>query len=207
METISLKQRNSGLKYKSLWFLMATMFFVWGLPENSNAHCDSFDGPVIQEALHAIETGRVDPLLKWVDANDEKEIISLFDKTVALKSGDPEVFKIVKKHFLETLVRIHRESEGAPFTGLKPAGSVTPVVKMADQSIENGDVKTLSEKLMAHLQKEVQTKFAHLQETERKKDQSVEEGRKYVAAYVEYTHFLEAVHDVIAGKGGHAEHN
>lgn len=207
METISLKQRISGLRFKHFWFTVVTMFLVWGIPQNSNAHCDSYDGPVIQEALHALETGEVAPLLKWVDEKDEKEIVSLFDKAVALKSGDSGSYEIVKKHFLETLVRIHRESEGAPFTGLKPAGSVTPVVQMADQSIESGDAKILTEKLMAHLQKEIQTKFAHLHKAEQTKENSVEDGRKYVAAYVEYTHFLEAVHDIIAGEGGHAEHN
>jgi hypothetical protein len=39
----------------------------------------------------------------------------------------------------------------------------------------------------------------------RVKDRSVEDGRAYVAAYVDYTHAVEAVHDILEG-GGHHNH-
>jgi hypothetical protein len=41
-------------------------------------------------------------------------------------------------------------------------------------------------------------------EATHKKEDSVEKGREYVEAYVEYTHFVEALHDVIEyGSTGH----
>jgi hypothetical protein len=46
---------------------------------------------------------------------------------------------VVDRHFLETVVRIHRAGEGAPFTGLKPAGlGHGPVLPMAQKAIETG---------------------------------------------------------------------
>ena len=39
------------------------------------------------------------------------------------------------------------------------------------------------------------------------KDDSVETGREFVAAYVDYTHTVEAIHDIIEHGGGtHAGH-
>src|SRR5690606_7258947 len=43
------------------------------------AHCDSMDGPVVQDAQRAIEAQDVTPVLKWVAAEDEDEIRSAFD--------------------------------------------------------------------------------------------------------------------------------
>src|SRR5690554_7174619 len=87
------------------------------------AHCDSYDGPLTKDALTALDQNNVELVLKWIDPQQEAEIISLFHKTYNLKNEDEQVYAIVEKHFLETLVRLHRETEGAGFTGLKPAGS------------------------------------------------------------------------------------
>jgi len=41
---------------------------------NAFAHCDTLDGPVVKTARTAIEKSNVTPLLKWVQADDEKEM-------------------------------------------------------------------------------------------------------------------------------------
>ena len=171
-----------------------------------SAHCDSYDGPLIKDALKALETSDVKPVLKWIDEKYEPEIISLFDKTVFLRGGDKEVYAIVEKHFLETLVRLHREGEGAPFTGLKPAGSASPIIVMADQAIASGEVKTLTTQLDAHLNKVLIDRYNEVMEKSLRKDNSTAEGREYVKAYVEYTHLLEAIHALIEGGAPHEGH-
>lgn len=169
-----------------------------------SAHCDSYDGPVIKDALTALKTNNVTPLLKWVSEDQEKEITALFHKTVKLKKGDKEVYAIVEKHFLETLVRLHRETEGEPFTGLKPAGSVTEIIKMADLSLGKGDANVLSSRLTAHIEKVVKEKYEKALRLSKTKDESVQKGREYVAAYVDYTHTLEGIHAILEhGPGGH----
>ena len=176
------------------------------MPQPLSAHCDSYDGPLIKDALKALETSNVKPVLKWIDEKYEPEIISLFDKTASLRGGDKEVYAIVEKHFLETLVRLHREGEGAPFTGLKPAGSASPVIVMADQAIASGEVKTLTTQLDAHLNKVLIDRYNEVMEKSLRKDNSAAEGREYVKAYVEYTHFLEAIHALIEGGAPHEGH-
>ncbi len=38
------------------------------------------------------------------------------------------------------------------------------------------------------------------------KDESVKAGRDYVAAYVEYVHFVEALHDIVTAADAHHGH-
>lgn len=181
--------------------LMFTVFTGF----QSFAHCDSYDGPVIKDALKAFKQNNVSLVLKWVNAEHEQEIKNLFDKTLKIKkAADKETSQLVETHFLETLVRLHREGEGEPYTGLKPAGSATQVIQMADASIENKSADVLVTKLKVHIEKDIREKYQLVQELNKTKDESVEKGRAYVAAYVSYTHTLEGLEAALKGHEGHS---
>lgn len=181
--------------------LLSLVMSVFSMP--TFAHCDSYDGPVIHDARLALQKGEVSFVMKWIREEHEEEIKSLFSKTLSLKNADHQIYNIVEKHFLETLVRLHREGEGAPFTGLKPTGSVTPIIQMADKSIEDSDIESLLNNLHNHIQKIVIEKYEKVSALNKVKDHSIRVGRAYVAAYVDYTHTLEAVEDAIAHGGHH----
>ena len=170
------------------------------------AHCDSYDGPVIKDAIKALETNNVNLVLKWIDQEDEQEIIDLFNKTYALKSGDQEIYAIVEKHFLETLVRLHRAGEGEPFTGLKPAGSTEQIVKMSDKALEDQNIDDLLGKLDDHINSVVLEKYDKVIALDKTKDETVEKGREYVAAYIDYTQTLEAIHGILENGALHHTH-
>src|SRR5512139_2379035 len=105
-------------------------------------HCDTLDGPVIQLARKALETGNVNLVLPWVRVQDEQEIGHAFEHAVAVRKLGPEARELADAHFFETLVRIHRASEGAPYTGLKPAGlDLGPAVPAADKALEDGAIE------------------------------------------------------------------
>lgn len=176
------------------------------VPAGLYAHCDSYDGPVIKDALKALENNDVSLVLKWVSPSDEQQITDLFNKTYALKNGDQQIYEIVREHFLETLVRLHRAHEGAPYTGLKPAGSASPIVKMADIALDEQNIDDLLTKLDNHINRIVREKYERVVALNNSKDHSVELGREYVEAYVDYTHTLEAIHGVLeSGPGHHAQ--
>lgn len=196
METINKLKRSFG----KVMLLVGMIMFAFYIP--AFAHCDSYDGPVVQDAVKALNQKDVSYVLKWIEKDQEEEITTLFNKTVDLKNADAEIYSIVEKHFLETLVRLHRETEGAPFTGLKPAGSVTPIVQMADKSIEDREVNNLLTNLNTHIQDVITEKYEKVNALSKVKDHSVAEGRAYVAAYVDYTHTLEAIEAVLE-HGGH----
>lgn len=159
MKTKEQNPRNHN--HMSVKAIMLSILFslMLALPLTSSAHCDSYDGPVIKDAVKALETNNVNLVLKWISADQKPEIKVLFSKTYNLRTGDKEIYQIVEKHFLETLVRLHRETEGAPYTGLKPAGTTKPIVVMSDKAIADKDVDELLAGLNGHIYKVIRDKY------------------------------------------------
>lgn len=201
-------QRSWGVKnsikvFGSLFLLLMLTVFM-GTPVS--AHCDSYDGPVIKDAVKALETNNVNLVLKWVSPEQGKEIIPLFNRTYQLKSGDKEVYAIIEKHFFETLVRLHRETEGAPYTGLKPAGTTKQIIQMTDEAIKAGSMDDFLVKFNSHINKVIREKYQKVSKLNKVKDNSTELGREFVEAYVDYTHTVEALDDIMEHGGGHEGH-
>ena len=109
----------------------------------------------------------------------------------------------MEKHFFETLVRLHRETEGASFTGLKPAGSTQKIVQLSDDALIIKDIDDLLGKLNNHIGSVIREKYEKVAALERVKNESAEKGREYVKAYVDYTHSIEALHDILENGSGH----
>jgi hypothetical protein len=172
-------------------------------PVISGAHCDTLDGPVVKAAKIALEKGDVTPVLKWVKKEQEKEIQEAFKKTLSVRTKGPDAKELADMYFFETLVRLHRAGEGASFSGLKPSGSVEPIIAGADKALETGSIDDLTQEISKHLTNGVKERFKRAFELKKHKDESVEAGREYVEAYVEYVHYVEGLHDIMAGKGGH----
>jgi len=169
----------------------------------SYAHCDTLNGPVVKDARGALEKGDVTPVLKWVKKESEPEIRAAFNTALAERTKGKEVKEKADMKFFETLVRIHRAGEGASFTGLKPAGAVEPIVAEADKALETGLVDALTTEMSKHLTSEVKERFEGALGKKKHVNESVEAGREYVEAYIEYVHYVEGLHNMIAGKGGH----
>ena len=167
-------------------------------------HCDTLDGPVIGLARKALETGNVNLVLPWVRAEDEPEIRHAFEHARAVRKLGTEARQLADQHFFETLVRIHRASEGAPYTGLKPAGlDLGPAVPAADKALEDGSIEKVV-KLITDAVREGVYRHFHAAYHRRKFDANdVAAGRDYVAAYVPYVHYVEGLWDAATGARGH----
>ena len=59
-------------------------------PRDAAAHCDTLDGPVIQDARKAIDAKDITPILKWVKPQDEKAVKAAFNKVLTSKSKNQE---------------------------------------------------------------------------------------------------------------------
>lgn len=180
---------------------------VLGLPTpRALAHCDTMDGPVVATAKKALESKDVTPVLRWIAADDEKAIREAFQKTLAVRAKGDDAKQLADMYFFETLVRIHRASEGEPYTGLQHSGTeIEPAVRAADKALENGSVEDATKLVTDAVSKGIQERFARAKETRAHADGSVEAGRKAVAAYVEFTHYLERLH-ADASSSAHAHH-
>lgn len=162
------------------------------------AHCDSLDGPVIADAQTALAESDVTPVLKWIPAADEAEVRSAFDMALAVRGESDTARTVADNYFFETLVRVHRASEGAGFTGIKPLGSTDPSIAAADRALESGSVDHLADELASAIREQLSERFATAYEQRQVADQSVEQGREYVDSYVQFTHFVEAVDGLLA---------
>lgn len=201
MNIQAYKTQGNGLK-AGIVVVLTSCILILSL-QTASAHCDSYDGPVIKDAVEALKNNNVDLVLKWITEEQESEITSLFSKTYALKDGDYEVYEIVEKHFFETLVRLHRETEGAPFTGLKPAGSTIQIIQMTDRALLDDNIEDFIIKLDNHLNSVVREKYEKVAELDKVKNHSVAEGRAFVEAYVDYTHTIAAIHNIIEHGAAH----
>jgi len=166
------------------------------LPGTVRAHCDGLDGPVVKAARAALEKGDVNLVLIWVQKKDEAEIRKAFDKTLAVRKQSAEAKEFADLYFFETLVRVHRAGEGAPYTGLKPAGrDLGPAIPAGDKALETGSVEPV-EKLLADLMKDGLREHFHQAIAKKKYDKdNVEAGREYIEAYVSYIHYVEGMYE------------
>ena len=171
--------------------------------QNAFAHCDTLDGPVVQTARTALEKKDITPLLKWVKATDENEIRAAFQKTLVVRTQGEEAKELADMYFFETIVRIHRAGEGAPYTGLKPGTAVDPAVAMADKALESGSVDKLDGVLSKAMSHGIHESFQRALEAQKHANDSVEAGREFVKEYVIFTHYVEGLHAMVKGGGGH----
>lgn len=163
------------------------------IPGRAWGHCDSLEGPVVQDARLALERRDPMPVLKWVTKEHEGEIRAAFDRTLAVRGKGEDAKSLADRFFFETLVRVHRAGEGEAFTGLKPADDVDPGIAAADKALQSGSANDLAEHVSTAVAEGIQHRFAVAVNKKKHALDSVEAGREYVAAYVDYIHFVESV--------------
>jgi hypothetical protein len=176
-------------------------------PRPAAAHCDTLDGPVVKAAQQALVSGKLAPVLAWVQAEDEAEIRAAFEQARAVRKLNPQARELADRFFYETLVRVHRAGEGAPYTGLKPAGQIDPAIAAADQAIATGSPSALVSYLNNEMHNGLHPRFMRLKALRPPAD-DVKAGREWVAAYVPFVHYVEAIAKIARGEAGeHSEHS
>ena len=169
------------------------------------AHCDTADGPVVAAVKVALATGDITPVLKWVKPEAESEIKSAFARALAVRGKGPEAQALADQYFFEILVRIHRAGEGAPYTGILPAGTlIEPAIAQSDQALESGNADQLVKGITHHVEEGIRERFARASAAKKRADASVAAGREFVEAYVEFTHYVERLHLDATTSASHA---
>ena len=176
-------------------------------PARALAHCDGLDGPVVRAAQRALETRNPALVLIWVQEKDEPEIRKAFEQTLAVRALSPQARELADQFFFETLVRVHRAGEGAPFTGLKPADrDLGPAIPAADEAVRVGSVEPVRHLLAAAIQERLRQQFGEVMATKTLAADDLAAGRAYIKAYVEFIHFVERLYDsAMKTPHGHVE--
>jgi len=182
---------------------LATLYFALCLftPSIIFAHCDTLDGPVVKDARRALANGDVTPVLKWVKEENEGEVQNAFNKALIKRTQNPETKEEADMEFFETLVRLHRQGEEAPFTGLKPASfEVDPAVAQADKALEKGTVDDLVKLMTEKANLGIRQRFNQAFEKKQRAEENIEAGREYVEAYIEFIHYVERLYGEAVGQ-------
>lgn len=197
------KMATAVAKYV-LWAALGAVFSLC-VPTRALAHCDGLDGPVVKAARTALDTRNVDAVLIWVRAEDEPEIRRAFDQTLAVRGLNSQARDLADRFFFETVVRIHRTAEGAPYTGLQPAGrDLGPAIPAADRAIEQGALEPLGNLLAGSTSKNLRLRFDEVRTAKASAASSVAAGREYVRSYVEFIHYVERLYEAATtAPGGH----
>lgn len=169
-------------------------------------HCDTLDGPVVKAAKKALEAKNVNLILPWVQQDGEEELKEAFKKTLHVRELGPEARDLADYWFFETSVRVHREGEGAPYTGLKPAGlDWGPVVARAEEAIENGNSDVVIGFMVDTVKEALQDRFNRAMATKGYNEANVGAARNHIQEQLGFVLFSHHLYAYIKGGGEHQE--
>lgn len=177
--------------------LLASALLIWTTTFSSSvfAHCDTLDGPVVAAARKALDASNINYALVWVKKNDEKEVRQAFDKVLSVRKAGGQAKELADMYFFETLVRVHRLGEGAPYTGLKPAGYIERPIAAADKAMETGKLGDVEKLVSARMVEGLHRHFEQLMRIKKYDPNDVDAGRAFSNAYVEYVHYVERLYN------------
>lgn len=166
-------------------------------------HCDTMDGPVVRAARQAIARRNVNLVLPWIKKESEEELVSAFRKTLGMRNLGDGSAEFADRWFYETAVRLHREGEGAAYSGLKPAGLDTgPVIPLAESALETGDAREVSSFLSNLVESEVGWRFEKAQSKKAYNVDDVAAAREYVQAMLQFLLFSHHLYKFVTSGGG-----
>jgi Family of unknown function (DUF6448) len=167
-------------------------------------HCDSLDGPVVAAARRALNVGDVDLVLPFVPEQGEAELREVFQSALRVRELDDDAREVADRIFFETAVRVHRAGEGAPYTGLKPAGlSFGPVIPLAESALESGSVEPVVDFLEDELEGQLRRRLDEVSRLAAGKGQSVQDARHYVEAMLGFEVYCHRLYQALQAPAHH----
>ncbi len=196
------KMKKLNHYFMSVMIILSMLFFS-ALSSTADAHCDGINGPVVKAAIKALETQNVDHVLIWIKKEYEPEIKTTFKQTLEVRKLNEQAKQFADKYFFETVVRLHRKGENAPYDGLKYEDTVDPMVKLADKAIEEKDAEHLIHHLSDVVQGKLQEYFNEVVKSSSFESNQVQKGREYVERYVKFIHAVEKTSMIFSDKDNH----
>ena len=126
----------------------AFLFGFLAIAGGAWAHCDTTQGPVVADARIALDRGDITPVLKWLKPDSETEVRAAFQHALEVRALSPEAQHLADRYFFETLVRVHRAGEGAPYTGLKDVAPEA-IIQASDKALASASVDELVQTVTA----------------------------------------------------------
>ncbi len=93
--------------------------------------------------------------------------------------------------------------KGMPYTGLKPAQPLPPVLASAEKALQTGDMGPLSGLLADEMHQELERLFVKAREAKKHKDENLAAGREWADAYVKYVIYVHGLYKTIKAGPAH----
>ncbi len=186
--------------------LSVAVLLALGPVTAAQAHCDSRQGPVATAARNALESGDISLILPYVQADAEAELTAAFERALAVRSLGGDAQTLADEYFQETAVRLHRQGEGASYTGL--TDEETPeVITVADQAMAAGSIDSLLSHLDGLTREGIAERYAAVVEAREhaQAEGTVEAHRERVEAELGFELYVYGVYEALSGATAHAE--
>lgn len=171
------------------------------------AHCDNVKGPVVTAAREALAKNDVNLALPYIKAEYEAELTAAFGEArEAMKQGG-KAAELAEHWFAETTVRLHRQGEGAGYTGLKYDTDFGLALHAAEEAVETGDLHHVVEVLDEALVAQLEAKYAAIVKTREAaaKEGTVAANREAVEAVLIFETYVDTIAKAISAEDHHAE--
>ena len=203
----SKNMQRSVRRWASLASLALAVAVIVALarPAPASAHCDSTSGPVVGAAREALDAGDVRPVLAYVKPEAEAELSAAFRQTVEVRQAGGSAQDLADRYFFETAVRLHRQGEGAAYTGLKEIVDVGPALLAAEQALETGDIDTVNTVIGGAVRAELHEKYqAVVAARERAAHEgTVSAARERAEAELAFETYIDQVYQAALGRADH----
>ena len=174
--------------------------YEWAWLNKLNATCAT---------VHFVESlNNTGPIILQAPIQIKPEYGSLeeFKNVLEERVKNPSNAESIDTTFFGSLVKIHREGEGATYTGIKPAGDFgSPLIPLVDGAIDSESSEKLEALFPEALRAQVVDRF---QEVIGKKNyplENVPAGRDYVESYIVFFHWaLNLYNASLKGEVAHA---
>ena len=169
-------------------------------------HCDTMDGPVVTAAKRALEEENVNIILPWTPERSEDDIKRAFEKTLSVRKLGKEANQLADLWFFETVVRLHREGEGASYTGLKPAGlDEGPIIPLIEKAVEEDEPTDVIDFLAGKINDEIEERLENVISLKDYDEDDVGAAREYIEAMLELTLYSHHLYEYIKSDIRHGD--
>lgn len=202
-----LKSRKSISALTVATAMLVAGIAALGQPAPASAHCDSVNGPVVNAARKALDTGEVKWVLAYVQPSAEAELSAAFQQTLAVRKTGSEAQQLADHYFYETTVRLHRVGEGADYTGLKQETDYGPALESAEQALETNSLTEVHDLLNKSVADGLKSQYQAVIDARANAAQvgTVEALREQAEAELIFEKYVDALYKAALGNVAHSE--
>lgn len=203
---VSWFKRPAGKIFTVAMVAVVVIAVVLSMPTSAQAHCDSYQGPVVTAARQALDAQDVNLILPYVKPDDEAQLTAAFNQALQVRSLSPEAKQLAENYFFETAVRLHRQGEGAAYTGLKDDAVPAPI-QAADKALQSGHMNDVTKMLSDVMQTGLQEKYQAVLDARKNAEKlgTVEANRERVEAELTFEKYVYGLYTLAEGSAVHTE--